>query len=450
MIAPALCLVAFLASYLAGRRSLGLGLCSLFATGYFYGILRANLITTASHFIFDASLLGLYVSQRWSSQDPQEAKRLGALRLWLIALIGWPLMLVFMPFQPLLVSLVGLRGNIFFIPVFLLGSRLKNVDLVRLSGGLALLNLVALGFAIAEYLIGVPAFYPLGPATQIIYASGDVAGGFFRIPAIFTSAHAYGGTMVGSLPLLLGLWALGETTRLRVLALLGVGAALVGVLMSATRQHFVLAAAMILATVFTSRGQGNRRVAVLLLVAALGWLALSHERLQRFKSLSDTDAVVDRVAGSVNRGFWEILIEYPMGNGLGGGGSSMPYFLQGQVRNPIGMENEYARILSEQGVIGLMLWLGFVAWFFSRGPIAFAKGEWSNSRRLAWCLAAVGFGTAWIGTGLLTSIPGTVNLLLSAGWASTAAAAEGLKKRQWQVSQAASRLEYGIAPGRSW
>ena len=35
-------------------------------------------------------------------------------------------------------------------------------------------------------------------------------------------------------------------------------------------------------------------------------------------------------------------------------------------------------------------------------------------------LVAIGFGTAWIGTGLLTSIPGTVLIMIGAGWTTVA------------------------------
>ena len=435
MLALIVCLVAFAATYRAGRRSLGQGLIALFVVGYFYGIVRANLLTVFSHFIFDAGLIGLYLSQEWISSDPKEAKRLETVRLWTAVLIAWPLLVVLMPFQPLLVSIVGLRGNVFFIPVLILGSRLKEKDLLQLSAGLAVLNLVALGFAWIEYFTSVTQFYPLSPVTLIIYSSGDVAGGYFRIPAIFTSAAAYGGNMVGSLPFLLGLWDRSKTQGVRILAVCGVAAAMVGVLMSATRSNFIIGSAMLLVTILTSRMKTSRRMIFVMLIALAGVLAMSNERFQRFKSLADTEMVSDRIAGSVNRTFWEILMEYPMGNGLGGGGTSIPYFLQGQVRNPIGMENVYSQILCEQGVIGLLLWIGFIVWFLSRVRIAFANGPWVTSRRMAWSLNTFLLGTAWVGLGLFTSIPGTVMLLLGMGWTTNPALAEVPQSGGWQTSK---------------
>ena len=430
MIALALCGAAFVGCYWAGRRSLGQGLIALLLFGYFYGLLRANLLTTFSHFIFDAGLVGLYLSQKWTSSDPRESRRLEMVQFWTVLLIAWPFFVVLMPFQPLLVSLVGLRGNAFFIPVVLLGAQLRDKDLTQLSVGLAVLNVVALGFAVAEYFMGVPRFFPYSDVTRIIYASGDVAGGFFRIPAIFTSAHAYGGTMVGSMPYLIGSWERAATRTFRVLALSGMVAALFGILMSATRQNFILGAAMIVVTIFSSRMKISNRIVFLLLIAGVGVAALSNERFQRFKTLGDTDMVAERIAGSVNRGFLEILTEYPMGNGLGGGGTSIPYFLEGQVRNPIGMENGYTLILAEQGIIGLLIWIGFIAWFFCRAGNAFAKAAWANSRRMAWCFAAVCLGTAWVGTGVFTSIPGTVILLLGLGWTATPMLAERAQSKR--------------------
>ncbi len=419
MLAIALCIAAFFICFWTGRRSLGQGLVALFTFGYFYGILRANLITTYSHFIFDAGLLGLYMSFRWNTSEQSEKSRSRSARIWTILLIVWPILMVAMPFQPLLVSLVGLRGHIFFVPVLLLGSRMKGKDLIEFSSGLAVLNLLALSFAVAEYFLGVQRFFPFSPVTQIMYASGDVAGGFLRIPSIFTSAAAFGGTMVGTMPFLIGLWASAHKPILRLLGLIAIPASMFGVLMSATRSNFLFGSAMIVFVLLNMRLNRKHKIVLVFIIGIVAYSALTNARFQRFKTLQNKEYLAERIAGSVNRSFWEILAEYPMGNGLGGGGTSIPYFLEGQVRNPIGMENEYARILAEQGIIGLLLWLGFLVWFFQRTKIAFAKGAWAIPRKLLWCHVMIGFGSAWIGTGLLTSIPATVMLMIAVGFAST-------------------------------
>jgi hypothetical protein len=424
MIAIVVCLAAFIACYVAGRRSLGAGLVVLMFFGYFYGILRANLLTSFSHFIFDAGMVGLFVSPCWRTTDPTEKKRSAAIQMWTVVLILWPVLLVMLPFQPLLVSVVGLRGNTFFFPFLLIGSRLKEKDLLKFSVGLAFLNMVAVFFAGAEYFLGLMRFFPLSPVTEIMYSSQDAGGGFYRIPATFTSAHAFGGTMVASLPYLIGLWTKAETKRTKMLAIGAMAMAMVGVLMSATRSNFIYGSAMILFVLFTTKMKGKQKAFFLVIIAGIGLMAMTNARFQRFKTLGDTEGVTERIAGSVNRNFWEILSEYPMGNGLGGGGTSMPYFLQGQVRNPIGMENEYARILCEQGVLGLLLWVSFVVWFLFQSRNAFARGPWATSRRLVWCLAASSLATAFIGTGLLTSIPGTVFLVMGMGWTAVPEARE--------------------------
>jgi len=421
-----LCAVALGATLWAGRRSLGQGLLALLAFGYFFGIVRANWLSTTTYFMFDAALVGLYLSQKWNT--PANSTRAHALRVWLLLLMIWPVLLLFVPFQPILVALVGLRSCVFFLPMLWLGSRLKQRDLYVLAGGLATLNLVSLGFALAEYSMGVPRFFPQNAVTEIIYMSGDVAGHFLRIPATFSSAHAYGGMMVYSLPFLIGAWDQAESHKMRLLVMLGAAAALAGVLLCAARLDFVISAGFVAVAIWNGRMKASRRAVFAVVIVLLMVVALRNQRLQRFKTLSDTDAVESRISGSVNRSFFEILIEYPMGNGLGGGGTNMPSFLQSEVRNPIGMENEYARILSEQGIIGLILWLGFIAWFFSGTARVFGKGPWATPRRLIWGLSVIGLGTGLMGTGLLASIPGTAVLLLGIGFVATPMRSEVTKR----------------------
>ena len=420
MIALAICLGALVVSYCAGRVKMSYGLLAVLTVGYFYGILRANVLHPASHFIFDCSLIGFYLSQHnWFSHSPRESVRLGGLHMWAAVLVAWPFLIALLPFQPWMVTLVGLRGIVLFLPMILVGAWLKDTDVRTVSMGLAMLNLIAFAFACAEYFTSVTQFYPKSAVTTIIYISTDGSGTHNRIPAIFSSAHAYGGSMVATLPFLIGLCTATQLRRVQFLAIASIVGSMFGVLMSSTRLNFVLASAMVCSLIFAGRISMKYRMGFALMVAALGVTAMTNVRFQRLKSLGDTEFVSDRIAGSVNRRFLEILVTKPMGNGLGGGGTSMPYFLQNQVRNPIGMENEYARILCEEGVIGLVLWAGFIAWFLSRIGVAFAPSAWSSSRRLAWFYCAILFGTSFIGTGTLASIPGTALFLLSLGWCST-------------------------------
>ncbi|HUI78868.1 MAG TPA: hypothetical protein VLY24_13160 [Bryobacteraceae bacterium] len=423
MISFALCALAFAVTFWAGRRSLGKGLVALLFFGYLYGIIRANLLSSVTYFVFDLGVIGLYLSQFAFPSSGKVTEAAGTVKFWVLLLILWPLIVVFMPYQPLLVSLVGLRDTTFFIPMLILGTRLREKDLTELGYGMIGLNLIAVSFAAAEYFLGLPRFYPRNAVTQIIYASFS-AGDFYRIPATFINAHAYGGTMADSLPFLLALWNRSQKRIVRWLTILCMAVALLGVLMSAARLCFLMAAVVIVAALFTIRMSIGRRIIFLLIIAGMGVVTMGNERLQRFKALGDTDFVTNRVAGSVNRGFWEILAEHPMGNGLGGGGTSIPAFLEGGIRNPIAIENEYARILAEQGIVGLVSWLGFIVWFLTRAPVAFRKGSWDTGRRTGWCLSAFSVCTAWIGIGLFSSIPGTVMMLLLMGWTAVPVAAE--------------------------
>jgi hypothetical protein len=124
------------------------------------------------------------------------------------------------------------------------------------------------------------------------------------------------------------------------------------------------------------------------------------------------------------------VMNHPLGNGLGGGGTSLPYFLQDRVRDPVVIENEYGRIMAEQGIPGLLIWLAFLLWVFTR-PAPRRSDPWFAGRRVArlWC--AISFAIAPLGTGLLTAIPGTATLMLFVGWITTA-----------QVSPVRSRAAY--------
>jgi hypothetical protein len=150
-------------------------------------------------------------------------------------------------------------------------------------------------------------------------------------------------------------------------------------------------------------------------LVVMGFVVAQSERLQRFRTLESTEMVSERLEGSVNANFLRLAQEYPLGNGLGGGGTSLPYFLHNRLRERIGMENEYARIMLEQGIPGLLIWIAFIFWAFVRSP-----GQNGTSLsvmpRLLWVAGATYFASSVSGTGLLTAVPLTCLLLMYVGW----------------------------------
>lgn len=412
-----LCLLSFGLCYWAGRRSLVNGLAAVLSVGYLYGITRANVPETLSHFIFDAGVVGLYAAQLFRQLNPLEQFKVSSLKPWLEFLIAWPVLLFLIPIQDLMIQFVGLRGNIFLLPFILLGARLDGEQRYQLALWIAGLNLVAFGFAGMEYFFGLEQFFPRNSVTELLYMSKDVVGhSQYRIPSSFANAHAYGGTMVVGLPLLLGAVVQKHKSSSHLhLLVLGIGAALLGVTMSAARTHFLVAGILIIVATFSLRSRMGYALGWLILLGGVGWVVSGDQRLQRFMELRNTDSVVERISWSVNMNFFEIAAEYPFGNGLGGGGTSIPYFLRGRIVNPVMMENEYARIMLEQGIMGLLIWIMFIIWLLTRQNVD-RSDSWYLGRRLAWVSCAVFFATGLIGTGLLTSVPHSCFLLLLAGW----------------------------------
>lgn len=412
----ALCVLAALTSYFCTRRSARLGLLAVFFWGVFYGILRANYLDLFTHFIFDASLLSFYAVYPWKL-EAKDRKELAELHAWFYVLVGWAVVVAFFPFQHPLITLVGFRGNVFFLPMLLVGARLTHRDLFFFATGVAILNLAALGFGFAEYAVGVQKFYPFNAVTQIIYNSNDVAGHrYLRIPATFVTAHAFGGCMASTIPLLFGAWSQPAAKGLfKLLFALGLVAAAIGVLLSSTRVNFLFAALLAVAAVLTAKMSTGNRFLLVAALALITLLAAGNERLSRFKSLGESGAMTDRLGGSVNRTFWEIAAEYPMGNGLGGGGTSVPFFLAPLVNRPVGLESEYSRIMLEQGIPGLILWLVFFVRIVT-GSRVLDRSAWKSGRILAWFQVCFSLVSGAIGLGLMTAIPQSLFFLLYLGW----------------------------------
>src|SRR5947209_14109887 len=82
------------------------------------------------------------------------------------------------------------------------------------------------------------------------------------------------------------------------------------------------------------------------------------------------------------------------------------------------MESEYSRLLLEQGLPGLVMWLGFMGWVVLKWPVA-GRDPWLFGRRLMWYLALASFASCLIGTGLFTAIPQTTLLFVGVGFLAT-------------------------------
>jgi hypothetical protein len=410
--------LAFVVVLLGVQRSVGWGLLAVLAVGYFSGVVRANFLSVFTTFMFDSAVLGLYVG--FLQKHGHEAVRFARTTAgrFVLFLIAWPTVLAFLPVNNFLVQLVALRATVWFLPVLLIATRLTSRDLSVLARGLAVLNLVALMGGMYVYIYGVAALYPSNAVTAIIYASKDVADfEYYRVPSIFLSAHAYGGTMLLTLPFLIDRLA-GAEVRFpdRVLAAAGIVAAVGGILLCAARSPLVIFAVTISITWVLCRFSPTIGLIGLLLLGGGVGVALKNERLQRVASLEDTEYVETRIQGSANADFFELLMTYPAGAGIGSSvGTSIPYFLADVAPEPIGLENEYSRILVDQGWIGLGGWLAFVGWLFARPPVGRLGGNWRLGLVLMYSLALTSWLTAFIGAGLLSSIPGSVLLLTQMG-----------------------------------
>lgn len=412
------CAAAFLACLLAGNRSLKHGLLTLVGIGYGYGILRANFPDVWTYLMFDAGVVGLYTSQLWRPLSLEQRRNVQDLRLWMIALMAWPtLLFIVFPSNTPLVELVGLRANIFLLPFLLFGARLSWDDLADIALVLGVFNLAVVAVGVVEFFVGIEPFYPVNEVTEIIYKSKDLVGRTaYRIPATFSSAHAFAGTLVMTLPLLVGAWSQPHRQRWHgTLLAASIGVSLMGIFMAAARTHMITAAILVIVVTFSGKLGGRQWLRWAVAIGVVGYLIAGDERLQRFTTLQDTAFLAERWGGSVNEGFFGLLGEYPLGNGLAGGGTSVPYFLrEGWKAGPL-MENEYARIVLEQGLPGLVLWVLFIAWVLARWP-GRMRDSWQLGRRLAWLTFAAAFFSGLLGMGMFTSVPQTVVMLMTMGW----------------------------------
>jgi hypothetical protein len=410
--------IAFVAAFLAVFRSLGSGFVAVAAVGYFSGVIRAKYLGVYTTLMFDAAVVGLYLGFLCRKPLWDRGARSAAARWFVFVLTAWPTLLCLVPVNHYLIQFVGLRAAILFLPVLLIATRLTTADLAFMTRGLVVLNLMALAVGVYIYLNGLEAVYPKNAITQLMYRSNDVAGyKYHRVPSSFLSGHAYGGTMLYTLPFLIDRLAAAKVHFLdRCLAVAGIVAAAGGILMCGARSPIVVfAVAVVVAWMLTGLSLKLGLVVAILLWAGFS-VARNDERLQRASTVQDSEFVSQRIAGSVNVGFLELMMKYPFGAGLGSAvGTSLPYFLSHLAPEQIGLENEYGRILVEQGWPGLIGWLAFSGWLYALPPRSRSRPPWWLGVVLMYSVTLSFWATAFIGTGILASVPATFFMLTQMG-----------------------------------
>jgi hypothetical protein len=412
-----LSVLAFLGVRRFAHHGVGHSLGAALAVGCLYGIVRAQLNDAGSYLMFDAALLGLYLVA-YRDLKGRRVARQQALTGWVMALCALPVLLILLsPFlegQPVLVQLLGLRPAMFFVPVVLIGALLSEDEWLQVSRWAAWLALISAGFAGAELLLGVERFFPVNHASGLIYAARDVGESFgLRIPSTFVSAHAYSGTMLGFIPILLR--RLESERGSPLLTWAGLAGAGFGALVSGARLPILVFGVMVLVLLLRARRRPGLFIGLVAVTIALGLVVSTTEQFQRIETLRDPEIVADRLGSSGSVSLVDSIAEAPFGYGLGMGfGTSIPYFLADSAKPQLGMESEYTRIAIEEGVIGVVLWVGFIIWTLARLPFGSRRsGELSAVAMWTFC------GASWlsglIGSGLLSSIPATVLLLSQMG-----------------------------------
>lgn len=418
MITAAICVAAFAAAWRAGRRALWMGITAVLVVGYVYGIARAHMSDAFIHVLFDASVAGLYVACLWRAIEARNRHGLYELKVWTLLLVAWPTILFFTTSGDTLIQMVGWRANAFILPCLLIGAQLDDEQLYRLGVALGVLNIGAAVVGALEFTFGLQLFFPHNEVTDIMYRSRLSDQQWWlglRIPATFVNAHAYGGTMVMTLPFIFGAWVQRRTRAHGHLLTVALVASLLGVFMAGARTPMIALAGLVVLVTFSGYLRGGARLTWVAVMMVVAFIVSGDDRLQRFVSLQDSAFLAERLGGSINREFVDLMWTYPFGRGLAGGGTSIPYFLQDRSAAYFVMENEFARIALEQGIPGFFMWVCFMVWVLVQAQHR-ANDGWQLARRLMLAVTFAYFLFALTGIGLLTSIPQSVVLLLGIGW----------------------------------
>ncbi len=452
MIPVLACSLVFAITYIAAKRSLATGLVAVISVGYVHGVFRANFPGSVSPFFFDSAALALYLVEFQRYVASPEIRRACGFFNFIKVLALWPSLLLLIPLQHFAIQLSGFRNAVFFLPFMFFGFKLDERGETFLVKSLAILNVCAFCVALYLYFNGLESLFPRNEITEGMYNSRDVMtseGSSYRIPASFSSSHMYGGAMVQSMAFLAAAVVRRRSGfRERVLLWTGVLVSILGVFICGARYPVVVLALSTFCLLAFSPSLG-KVIIIASIIGGIAWLTVANERFGRYLLIADTELTSSRIELSANSGFLDLLIQYPLGAGLGRAfGTSVPGFLQQYAKPPIGQENEYSRILVEEGLPGLLCWLFFLGWIFvnafKRLPSLRRYGTYP-----IYGMAVAVFSTGFISPGLLNAIPCTALLFIALGRIERSIIAPEFERLSGTVFRVRSRLPWeSVGNGR--
>jgi len=288
-----------------------------------------------------------------------------------LAKVGGPLMLfamvtcmfLIMPSQvSLLGELVAIKQRIFYIPLAWLGYRYmrNHDDLFDLLKVMAWTAIPACIFGIYLYFVGPSGLTSLGANYSAVFNStaGEHGIAFWRVPGTFTSPGQYGGFLMVNTVLFAGVLfsPLADKSQ-RTLTIAALVVALGALMVSGSRTPLLFfgLSSVVMLTV-TGRLQGiGVWAGGLYGLFTVGFSFFGEGVADRVGSIASFEHVERFRETYFGQLFWPMLLQNPMGFGLGRATLGARHFTDWA--NIMLVESYFALVVAETGVLGVMAWV---------------------------------------------------------------------------------------------
>ena len=266
------------------------------------------------------------------------------------------------PGMSLLGELVAVKQRLFYIPLIWVGYHFlrDERDLRALLRVMAWTAIPACIFGIYLYFTGPSGLTAIGANYSAVINStaGEHNISFWRVPGTFNSPGQYGGYLLVNAVLFVGvLFDAGVDSRQRLLTTVSLVIALGALLVSGSRSPLLLfMLCCVLMLMLTGRLKGiGVWVGGLYGVLTVGFTFFGegvHDRVGSIASWEHVSRFQETYFGQL---FWPMLLQAPMGFGLGRATIGARHFTEW--RNVMLVESYFGIIVAETGVIGLAIFL---------------------------------------------------------------------------------------------